>query len=297
MALRAILTGKNVLLLGEAGIGKSGCVQALLAELDKRHIPYLALSVDQKVPQGTLEYYGEALGFRASPVLCLESQLASGQMGVLILDQLDSLRWATRSCEEALDVCGEMLRQVQALSYSGDRAVRVVLVSRKFDYENDLALRRLCTLATPEQSDPWEQIKLHAWDEERVEIFVGKERYARMLPAMKRILRTPCYLYIWQFLEDARKDNAFTTPVDLMKEWKTQIIQHGEQKNIHADAIESFLNALLSLMQETPCVPEMALPGNQQVQEFLRTMPRGRNIGCGCRCSGKCCCALAQHCF
>lgn len=269
MALRAILTGKNVLLLGEAGIGKSGCVQALLAELDKRHIPYLALSVDQKVPQGTPEYYGEALGFKASPVLCLESQLASGQMGVLILDQLDSLRWATRSCEEALDVCGEMLRQVQALSYSGDRAVRVVLVSRKFDYENDLALRRLCTLATPEQSDPWEQIKLHAWDEERVEIFVGKERYARMLPAMKRILRTPCYLYIWQFLEDARKDNAFTTPVDLMKEWKTQIIQHGEQKNIHADAIESFLNALLSLMQETPCVPEMALPGNQQVQEFL----------------------------
>ena len=71
MALRAILTGKNVLLLGEAGIGKSGCVQALLAELDKRHIPYLALSVDQKVPQGTPEYYGEALGFRASPVLCL----------------------------------------------------------------------------------------------------------------------------------------------------------------------------------------------------------------------------------
>lgn len=42
-----------------------------------------------------------------------------------------------------------------------------------------------------------------------------------------------------------------------------------ENKNIHADAIESFLNALLSLMQETPCVPEMALPGNQQVQEFL----------------------------
>ena len=267
--LQTILAGKNVLLLGGAGIGKSGCVQALLDELDNEHIPYLALSVDQKVPQGTPEYYGEALGFRASPVLCLESQLASGQMGVLILDQLDSLRWATRSCEEALDVCGEMLRQVQALSCSGDRVVRVVLVSRKFDYENDLALRRLCTLAIPEQSDPWEQIKLHAWDEERVEFFVGKERYARMLPAMKRILRTPCYLYIWQFLEDVRKDNAFTTPVDLMQEWKTQIIQHGEQKNIHADAIESFLNALLSLMQETPCVPEMALPGNQQVQEFL----------------------------
>ena len=228
--LQTILAGKNVLLLGGAGIGKSGCVQALLDELDNEHIPYLALSADQKVPQGTPEYYGEALGFRASPVLCLESQLASGQMGVLILDQLDSLRWATRSCEEALDVCGEMLRQVQALSCSGDRVVRVVLVSRKFDYENDLALRRLCTLAIPEQSDPWEQIKLHAWDEERVEFFVGKERYARMLPAMKRILRTPCYLYIWQFLEDARKDNAFTTPVDLMQEWKTQIIQHGEQK-------------------------------------------------------------------
>ena len=141
--LQTILAGKNVLLLGDAGIGKSGCVQALLDELDNEHIPYLALSVDQKVPQGTPEYYGEALGFRASPVLCLESQLASGQMGVLILDQLDSLRWATRSCEEALGVCGEMLQQVQALSCGGDRTVRVILVSRKFDYENDLALRRL----------------------------------------------------------------------------------------------------------------------------------------------------------
>ena len=58
-------------------------------------------------------------------------------MGVLILDQLDSLRWATRSCEEALGVCGEMLQQVQALSCGGDRTVRVILVSRKFDYENE----------------------------------------------------------------------------------------------------------------------------------------------------------------
>ena len=124
--LQTILAGKNVLLLGDAGIGKSGCVQALLDELDNEHIPYLAFSADQKVPQGTPEYYGEALGFRASPVLCLESQLASGQMGVLILDQLDSLRWATRSCEEALDVCGEMPRQVQALSCGGDRTVRVI---------------------------------------------------------------------------------------------------------------------------------------------------------------------------
>ena len=48
--LQTILAGKNVLLLGDAGIGKSGCVQALLDELDNEHIPYLALSVDQKIP-------------------------------------------------------------------------------------------------------------------------------------------------------------------------------------------------------------------------------------------------------
>ena len=268
-ALQAVLEGSDVLLLGEAGVGKSGCVQALLDELDSAHIPYLALSVDQNVPRGTPEHYGEALGFRGSPVFCLESQLAGGQMGVLILDQLDSLRWATRSCEEALEVCGEMLQQVQALSRSGERTVRVVLVSRKFDYENDLALRKLCVPTAHEQPGTWEMIELHIWDESRVEALVGQERYARMLPAMKRILQIPCYLYIWQSLEDARKDNVFTTPVDLMKEWKAQIIRRGEQNGLRTDDIESFLNTLLSLMQEVFYVPEIALSGNTRVREFL----------------------------
>ena len=36
--LQTILAGKNVLLLGGAGIGKSGCVQALLDELDNEHM-------------------------------------------------------------------------------------------------------------------------------------------------------------------------------------------------------------------------------------------------------------------
>ena len=267
--LQTILAGKNVLLLGDAGIGKSGCVQALLDELDNEHIPYLALSVDQKIPQGTPEYYGEDLGFRASPVLLPRKpvgQWSNGSshlrpVGLPSLGDPFMRRSTGRLRRDATAGAGFKLRRRPDC--------RVILVSRKFDYENDLALHRLCTSATPEQSGLWEPIELHAWDEERVETFVGKERYACMLPAMKRILQIPCYLYIWQFLEDARKDNEFATPVDLMKEWKTQIIQHGEQKNIHADAIESFLNALLSLMQETPCVPEMALPGNQQVQEFL----------------------------
>ncbi len=77
---------------GVGGQGKSCILHELAAMLSQRGIPYLPLRFDQNPPRGTTKAYGQALEFPESPVRCLHALLGE-RAGVLIIDQLDALRW------------------------------------------------------------------------------------------------------------------------------------------------------------------------------------------------------------
>jgi len=83
-----------IVLHGAAGHGKSGVLYQLTRQLHERGTPFLALRLDRKNPAGSARQFGQDLGLPESPVNCLDA-VASGRTAVLILDQLDALRWTS----------------------------------------------------------------------------------------------------------------------------------------------------------------------------------------------------------
>ena len=102
--------GSSVILEGNAGSGKSGCTKELLQRLAHRGVPYLALSLDRDKPEQSVDQFGVSLGLPDSPVAALH-RVSGGRTCVLILDQLDALRWTNYRTSTMLDVCKGMLHQ------------------------------------------------------------------------------------------------------------------------------------------------------------------------------------------
>lgn len=73
-----------------------------MQKLKAEQVPYLALKLDKRPPEKSARQYGvDILDLPESPVLCL-SQIAAGGLCVLILDQLDAIRWTSQHNRTAL---------------------------------------------------------------------------------------------------------------------------------------------------------------------------------------------------
>ena len=60
--------------------------------LQKSQILYLGIKLDKFVPNTSADEFGQKLGLPESPIYCLHT-LSAGKNCVLILDQLDALRY------------------------------------------------------------------------------------------------------------------------------------------------------------------------------------------------------------
>ena len=96
--------------------------------LNKNHILYLSLKLDKHTPICSADAYGKHLGLPESPIHCLAT-MAAGKNCVLILDQLDSLRWTANHSGEALSVCKELIFQAEALNKYSDGKISIVFAS------------------------------------------------------------------------------------------------------------------------------------------------------------------------
>ena len=142
MIIRSIENGRSVILHGKAGMGKSGCLEETIHHLKEKRILYLSIKLDKKPPHSSADTYGNELGLPESPVYCL-AKLSADQPCVLILDQLDSLRWTGNHSSDALDVCKELIRQADSLNRFADKKISIIFASRTFDLENDRGLSAL----------------------------------------------------------------------------------------------------------------------------------------------------------
>ncbi|MCJ7812463.1 hypothetical protein MUP95_03980, partial [bacterium] len=89
---------------GNAGFGKSGVLYELISELKEKEVPVLPIRLDIKIPKNNPKEFGISLGLPEWPVICLTG-LAGQRKSVIILDQLDALRWTSVHNVEALDIC------------------------------------------------------------------------------------------------------------------------------------------------------------------------------------------------
>jgi len=206
--LQYILAGTSVIVLGNAGTGKSGCLQEVIHTLDGQGIPYLSLSLDKELPAQSPDQYGRFLDLPDSPVSTL-FRVAGGRRCVLIFDQLDALRWTNSRTSSMLDVCKAMLRQVQQFNRWENGQSSCVFAVRSFDYETDLGLQSLIKPTRRDEEDQilWEKITVGPLLETDVQNVVG-ETYPRLSSRLKTLLRTPSNLYCPHTRIDGQKKQS-----------------------------------------------------------------------------------------
>ncbi|WP_054692993.1 AAA family ATPase [Desulfosarcina cetonica] len=126
--IESLGSGQDVILHGPAGYGKSGILYELSEYLQREKIPFLAVRLDRRIPENTARQFGISMGLPDSPVSSLAG-LAARRNAVLILDQLDAIRWTTAHSSAAMDVCKELVRQTKSLRTEGTKILIVGLGS------------------------------------------------------------------------------------------------------------------------------------------------------------------------
>lgn len=219
---KELLKNNSIIIHGKAGSGKSGCVVELLNRLKQENIVHLGLKLDRRMPEYTSNGYGQQLGLPSSPVFCLDA-VSAGKEAVLILDQLDAIRWTSSHSSTALEVCKEMIVEVNNINKSRDKKILLVFVCRTFDFQNDNGIKQLFSNVKENSGDThWREILMGDLDNKDVEQVVGNG-YAILSTKLKILLRTPSNLYIWSNLEVKSQNNTYRSSSDLIKEWWNQL--------------------------------------------------------------------------
>jgi hypothetical protein len=205
-----IKDGKSIVIHGKAGIGKSGCTYAIISYCENNNIPYIAIKLDKRLPNGSAEKWGKDLGLPASIAHSLQS-ISKKEKAVIILDQLDALRWTQTHSRDAIIICSELIRQVTYLNLEREEKLSIILVCRTYDLENDNNIKSLLKdRDKKEKSLECLEIPVGELDEETVRSVVG-DSYSNLSQKLKSVLKIPSNLYIWQQLDRKRAYDDFST--------------------------------------------------------------------------------------
>ncbi|MGA1800565.1 hypothetical protein [Rhizobium sp. HT1-10] len=127
-----------VMLSGIAGSGKSGIVRDLVNGLAERDILHLVFRVDYHLNCRSPEALGESvLGICESPATILKG-LSPDKLSVLVIDQLDAISEISGRNGTTRNAVMRIVEEARRYS-----TVRVVLICRSFDIENDERIKLL----------------------------------------------------------------------------------------------------------------------------------------------------------
>lgn len=164
---------KSLIIHGKAGQGKSGCTQGIIEYCEKKDIPYIAIKLDDRLPKVNADKWGEELGLTTSIPMALK-MLCENNRGVIILDQLDALRWTNEHSRQALITCTEVIKRVEEINLNRDNKISVIFVCRSYDYENDTDIKLLFKDREKEKNGiVWNEIITEELSEEVDRISVG----------------------------------------------------------------------------------------------------------------------------
>ena len=133
--------GADCVLTGKAGGGKTGCVIECVETLQQSDdVAVLAFRLDRIKPVSSTKELGKNIGLEESPALVLKTAAETmSRDAVLIIDQLDAVSTTSGRSAEFFEVVEDLLDEVQGLRNSVK--IHIVVVCRKFDWENDHRLR------------------------------------------------------------------------------------------------------------------------------------------------------------
>ncbi len=237
--LEALNSNAIVILHGSAGSGKSVVLYEVTKKLLDNKILYLPVRLDRRVPEHTAAHFGEDMRLPDSPTYCLAAVSGERQC-VLILDQLDAVRWTCSHSANALDVCKELVDQVMSFQREG-RAISVVISCRTFDLEHDPQIMNWFN--DKKENNPI-KIEVRPLPESIVREKVG-ESFEKMTERQRVILSNPQNLGMWIELHRSKNLPFFQSSTELMKQyWKFRKRQ-VEEIGIAAVDINAVLNCLV----------------------------------------------------
>lgn len=282
---REILNGTSIIIHGKAGSGKSGCVLELINQLKKDNIIHLSLKLDRRTPEHTSEMYGQSLGLPTSPVYCIDA-VSKDKKAVLILDQLDAIRWTSNHSRTALEVCKEMIYEVDNINKNRKEKIVLVFVCRTFDFNNDNGIKQLFSKSRGNNGDDlWREIPIGELNDENVKSIVGKS-YTHFSRKLKILLKTPSNLYIWSNLEEKRRNDTYLSSSDLIKQWWEQLRYSCEIKGVSSiqlnelkDAIVNSIDRIGRLMIPEQLVRNYSKLATDQLQSNGLLISDGKSIG------------------
>lgn len=233
--------GQLLLLHGPAGQGKSGILYELAVSLGTRGIPLLPFRLDRQHPQISTQRFGEDRGLPASPVMCLR-HLAGERTSVLIIDQLDALRWTSTHSSEAFSICQEMIREAMQLGNN----LLVVIGCRTFDLEHDPQIRK------------WEREQLFS---RKIAVSPLSEAAIRevvdhcgfpfdsLSPRERQLLSNFQNLTMWSEIADFGKTSRFSTATELSRQFWQSRWEEIFRRGVSAAEVEALLDEVTSYME------------------------------------------------
>ncbi|NWL88482.1 hypothetical protein DMN77_12970 [Paenibacillus sp. 79R4] len=267
---KVIDSGESLIVHGKAGRGKSGCTEDIINYCQEKAIPYIAIKLDKRIPKGTAERWGKDLGLPTSIVHCIHS-VSKTEKAVVILDQLDALRWTQAHSRDALLVCSQIIDQVERLNFEREHRITVVFVCRTYDLENDNNIKSLFKNCDKEnKSIQWNKIQINELNDEIVRAVIGK-RYDNITGKLKELLRIPSNIYIWNKLDASKEYNECSTANHLVSEWwrqlTTQCFEFGLNEGDVIETKEKIINYFDELGRI--CIPLKILSVNSSCLGFL----------------------------
>lgn len=244
----AIENEQNLIISGNAGCGKSGCTEAILDYCDRGKIPYIAIKLDRRIPQKSCEIWGRELGFSCSVSYALHS-ISQNEKAVIILDQLDALRWTQANSNEAISVCMELIRQVKFLNHERKHKIIIVFVCRSYDLQNDNNIKSLFGQESKvgQEKAGWQKVIVQNFDEDVVNSILG-EKHKKLTAKTRKLLQTPSNLYIWQHLDEEETYDDCVTTSNLIEKWYKQIrkksISVGVPEKVVIETQENIVDVL-----------------------------------------------------
>lgn len=269
---KVIDENESMIIHGKAGMGKSGTTEAIIRYCELKGITYLAIKLDKRVPNLNARRWGEDLELPDSIAHCLHS-ISKNEKAVLILDQLDALRWTLAHSRSALLVCSEIVEQINLLNREREHKISIVMVCRTIDLENDNNIRNLFKEnGVNKPFIKWHKIKIDELEQSEVEGIAG-EKYQTLTPKLKSLLKIPSNLFIWTQLDNEKTYDECLSTNHLIKQWWDQLLSsYATQYNSPLE-LDNFKQSLINkfLEFERIYVPKRFFTGNKNEVDFLES--------------------------
>ena len=264
-----IQEGKSIIIHGKAGNGKSGLTENIIDWCNKSNILHLDLKLDCYIPEGTAQEWGEKLGFPASISYCLNA-FSKEDNTVLILDQLDALRWTARNSKSSLATCLELIREIRNLNLERENKISIIFVCRTYDLENDSGIKALFENKSKDDTESWHKVEVNELFENEVEEILGS-KYHNYPNRLRQLLRTPSNLYIWEQINYKEEYYQIKNTYSLVDKWWRDLSEKCQKADLSEDDLNKLKEKLVNLFADTgkTVFSKRRIIGNEKALRYL----------------------------